>query len=150
MYIYVLFQGKEDLTPRVATLRDHNESISSQGTGMLRVAKTTPSRLKALFTSSKVANVATLPVPKKEEVRVALAISSLIGNIFRLKWFPSLLSYLTECKPCHSNFQTIEHLQAKVWWKQRKSKCICWICIIPLMFYSSCNVLSMLELTLFT
>ncbi|XP_034235826.1 putative leucine-rich repeat-containing protein DDB_G0290503 isoform X2 [Thrips palmi] len=59
--------GKEDLTPRVAALREHNESLSSQGTGMLRVAKTTPSRLRALFTSSKVANAATLPATKRDE-----------------------------------------------------------------------------------
>ncbi len=65
---FLRHQGKEDLTPRVAALREHNESMSSQGTGMLRVAKTTPSRLRALFTSSKVANAATLPVTKKEEV----------------------------------------------------------------------------------
>lgn len=60
-------QGKEDLTPRVAALREHNESQSS-GVGMLRAGKTTPSRLRALFTSSKVAN-ATLPGSKKDDVR---------------------------------------------------------------------------------
>lgn len=60
--------GKDDASPlhRVAALREHNESLSSQGSGMLRVAKTTPSRLRALFTSSKVANAATLPVTKRD------------------------------------------------------------------------------------
>lgn len=72
------YQGKEDLTPRVAALREHNESLSSQGTGMLRVAKTTPSRLRALFTSSKVANAATLPVNRKDEVVEQLVSSNIL------------------------------------------------------------------------
>ncbi|XP_052123724.1 early endosome antigen 1-like isoform X2 [Frankliniella occidentalis] len=79
-------QGKEDLTPRVAALREHNESMSSQGTGMLRVAKTTPSRLRALFTSSKVANAATLPVTKKEEISTPATPTSKRLSIFRKRF----------------------------------------------------------------
>ncbi|KAK3927397.1 Leucine zipper protein 2 [Frankliniella fusca] len=79
-------QGKEDLTPRVSALREHNESISSQGVGMLRVAKTTPSRLRALFTSSKVANAATLPATKKEESATPATPTSKRLSIFRKRF----------------------------------------------------------------
>lgn len=77
-YSFFVSQGKEDLTPRVA-LREHNESQVSQGTGMLRVAKTTPSRLKALFTSSKVANAATIPTRKDEVLSDVSKVAKFLG-----------------------------------------------------------------------
>ncbi|KAJ1523844.1 hypothetical protein ONE63_010401 [Megalurothrips usitatus] len=79
-------QGKEDVTPRVAALREHNESVTSQGTGILRAGKTTPSRLRALFTSSKVANAATLPVLKKDENSAPATPTSKRLSIFKRRF----------------------------------------------------------------